>query len=277
MNATPHLLVQLSDTHVTHPGQLVSGSVDTAGALRHAVARVLQLEPKPVAVLISGDLVDAGHPAEYAHLQALLAPLVEAGLPLALLPGNHDARGPLQDAFARMPGVHCGEPGAPAVQYALNLPGPLRLVVLDSLQPGRPEGGFDDVRLAQAEALLAERPDVPTIVALHHPPHATGLAAMDAMALQQGLAGFEALIAAHRQVQLVVCGHLHRLTLGRIAHATVISAPSTAHQLALNLLPGAPLVLVREPAGWLIHAWGPGLPLVSHVAVAGEHESIPDL
>jgi len=277
MDATPYLLVQLSDPHITHPGRLISGRVDTAAALRHAVERVLQVRPRPVAVLVSGDLVDAGHPAEYAQLRELLMPLVDAGLPLALLPGNHDARGPLQEAFAGLARVHRGEPGATAIQYALDLPGPLRLVVLDSLMPGRPEGGFDDARLAQAQALLAERPGMPTLVALHHPPHATGLAAMDAMSLQAGLAGFEALIAGHPQVQRVVCGHLHRMTLGRIAHAAAISAPSTAHQVALDLAPDAPLALALEPAGWLIHAWGPGLPLVSHLALAGEHERIADL
>jgi 3',5'-cyclic AMP phosphodiesterase CpdA len=277
MDATPYLLVQLSDPHITHPGRLLSGRIDTAAALRHAVARVLKLKPRPVAVLLSGDLVDQGHPAEYAHLRGLLEPLVEAGLPLALLPGNHDDRGALQAAFAGQAGVHCGAPGAAAIQYTLNLPGPLRLVVLDSLVPGRPEGGFSEAKLAQAQALLAERPSMPTLVALHHPPHMTGLAGMDTMALQQGLVGFEALIEAHPQVQRVVCGHLHRMTLGRVAHAAVISAPSTAHQIALDLAADAPLALALETPGWLIHAWGPGLPLVSHLALAGDPEVIPDL
>ncbi|MFG6462542.1 metallophosphoesterase [Roseateles sp. DXS20W] len=277
MDATPYLLVQLSDTHITHPGRLISGRVDTAAALRHAVQRVLKIQPRPVAVLISGDLVDAGHPAEYAQLRELLQPLIDARLPLALAPGNHDARAPLQAAFADAPGVHCGEHGAAALQYALDLPGPLRLVVLDSLQDGRPDGGFDDAKLAQADALLAARADVPTLVALHHPPHATGLAVMDTMSLRQGLSSFEALIARHPQVQRVVCGHLHRLTLGQVAHVAALSAPSTAHQLALDLRTDAPLAITQEPAGWLIHAWGPGLPLVSHLAQAGEHEVIPDL
>ena len=142
---------------------------------------------------------------------------------------------------------------------------------------GGPDGGFDDAKLADAHVLLAARPDVPTLVALHHPPHATGLAIMDTMSLQQGLTGFAALIARHPQVQRVVCGHLHRLTLGQVAHAAALSAPSTAHQVALDLAPDAPLAITQEPAGWLIHAWGPGLPLVSHLAHAGHHEAIPDL
>jgi 3',5'-cyclic AMP phosphodiesterase CpdA len=277
MDATPYLLVQLSDTHITHPGRLISGRVDTAAALRHAVARVLALQPRPVAVLITGDLVDSGHPAEYALLRELLQPLIDTGLPLALAPGNHDARGPLQEAVSGLPRVHCGQPGAATIQYALDLPGPLRLVVLDSLQDGRPDGGFDDAKLAAAHTLLAARPGVPTLVALHHPPHATGLAVMDTMSLQQGLSSFAELIARHPQVQRVVCGHLHRLTLGQVAHAAALSAPSTAHQVALDLRPDAPLAITQEPAGWLIHAWGPGLPLVSHLALAGQHEQISNL
>lgn len=277
MDATPYLLVQLSDTHITQPGRLISGRIDTAAALRHAVQRVLQIRPQPVGVLMTGDLVDAGHPAEYAQLRELLQPLIAAGLPLALVPGNHDARGPLQQAFAGLPRVHCGAPGAAAIQYALDLPGPLRLVVLDSVQPGRPDGGFDAAKLAEADDLLAAEPDVPTLVALHHPPHATGLTVMDAMSLREGLAGFEALIAHHRQVQRVTCGHLHRLTLGRVAQVAAISAPSTAHQLALDLRSDAPLALALEPAGWLIHAWGPGLPLATHLAVAGDYERIDEL
>lgn len=277
MDSTPYLLVQLSDPHVTHPGRLISGRVDTAAALQHAVERVLQIRPRPVAVLVTGDLVDRGHPDEYAQLRERLQPLIDAGMPLALLPGNHDAREPLKQAFACLQGVHCGGTGTPAIQYALDLPGPLRLVVLDSLVPGQPHGGFDDARLAQAEALLAERPAIPTIVALHHPPHPTGLAVMDAMALQHGLDGFEALIARHPQVQRIVCGHLHRMTLGRVAHAPVVSAPSTAHQLALELAPDAPLALALETPGWLIHAWGPGLPLVTHLAQAGSPQTLADL
>lgn len=278
MDATPHLLVQLSDTHITHPGRLISGRVDTAAALRHAVARVLQMRPRPVAVLISGDLVDAGHPAEYAHLRDLLQPLVDAGLPLALAAGNHDSREPLQAAFDGVAGVHCGRRGAAALQYGLDLPGPLRLVVLDSLQPGRPDGGLDEARAAEAARLLGEQPQVPTLVALHHPPHGTGLAAMDRMALDAaGGQALEALLRAHPQVQAVVCGHLHRLTLGRLGPVPVLSAPSTAHQLALDLRPDAPIALALEPAGWLVHAWGPGLPLVSHLASAVDAERIADL
>ena len=68
MDATPYLLVQLSDPHITHPGRLISGRVDTAAALRHAVERVLQVRPRPVAVRRSLGLSVRVFPSVFARL-----------------------------------------------------------------------------------------------------------------------------------------------------------------------------------------------------------------
>ena len=96
--AATQVLVQLSDTHITVPGRLLDGRADTAAALTRAVDAVRRLRPDPVAVLVSGDLVDAGSPEEYAHLRALLAPLPG---PIYLMPGNHDERSALRAEIGR--------------------------------------------------------------------------------------------------------------------------------------------------------------------------------
>ena len=64
------LVVQLSDTHIVEEGQLCLGLVDTAGFLERAVDAVLALDPRPDAVLVSGDLVNEGRPAQYANLRS---------------------------------------------------------------------------------------------------------------------------------------------------------------------------------------------------------------
>src|SRR5688572_26915768 len=91
------LIAQLSDPHIRSPGQLLYDRIDTAGYLERAVAHVLRLDPLPDIVIITGDLVDGGKADEYALLRSLLAPLP---MPLYVIPGNHDARGPLRAAFA---------------------------------------------------------------------------------------------------------------------------------------------------------------------------------
>src|SRR5213593_2929731 len=91
------LIAQMSDTHIKPKGEMAMDRVDTARHLARAVAHINALRPAPDLVLITGDLVDAGKPEEYAHLRAILAPLP---MPVYLIPGNHDARNALRGAFA---------------------------------------------------------------------------------------------------------------------------------------------------------------------------------
>ena len=69
------LVAQITDTHITIPGALVYGVVDTAKNLERAVAALNGLSTAPDVTVITGDLVEGGEPEEYAHLRALLSPL----------------------------------------------------------------------------------------------------------------------------------------------------------------------------------------------------------
>src|SRR5262249_30528637 len=95
------IVVQLSDPHIVEPGKSPRtprgwGPVDRAASRRRAAAAVTRLDPLPDIAVVTGDLVDAGAPAEYEHLRHLLAPL---HMPVFVIPGNHDARDPLRAAF----------------------------------------------------------------------------------------------------------------------------------------------------------------------------------
>jgi 3',5'-cyclic AMP phosphodiesterase CpdA len=262
----PQVLVHLSDTHITVPGRLLDGRVDTATSLARAVDAVRRLRPRPVAVLISGDLVDAGSPAEYAHLRTLLADLPG---PVYLMPGNHDERGALRAAFADHAYLGPMDEGE-FIQYAVDLPG-LRLVALDTVVPGAGHGALCERRLDWLDATLAEAPRQPTLVALHHPPFLTHIAHMDALGLREGREDFEAIIRRHPQVERIACGHLHRCIQARIAHTVAITVPSTAHQVALDLVGDHPASYTFEPPGVGLHVWTTGTDLVSHVMPIGDY------
>src|ERR1700761_2056651 len=90
------LLLQISDPHI---GASWDGA-DPDDCLRHAVEAALSLPHRPGALLVSGDLTDNGAPEEYRRLRELLAPLE---LEPHVLPGNHDLRAPLREAFG-LPG-----------------------------------------------------------------------------------------------------------------------------------------------------------------------------
>ncbi len=256
-----HLLVQLSDLHIRAPGELAYRRVDTATHLRRAVQAVQRLPQAPLAVLLTGDLVDDGSVAAYAHLRELLAPLK---CPLYPLPGNHDDREALRTAFPEQ-----AEPQRPgpegSVQYEVALPG-LRLLVLDTVVPEASHGCLCPQRLAWLEQALARAPETPTLIAMHHPPFQTFMGSMDRIGLLQGAPELAAVVARHPQVRRIVCGHLHRSAQCLWADTLVLTAPSTAHQTWLSLAPDGGDGWGREPPGFLVHAWQQGDDLVSHLA-----------
>src|SRR3954466_4634458 len=145
---TPLLLAHISDPHV---GADWAGQ-DPVERLAAAVRGIDALAPRPIAVLVSGDLAETGADAEYEQVRALMGSL---DLPLYVLPGNCDDRATLRRHFD-VPGV-----GAEPVQYVADL-GALRLVVLDSTRPGEDGGELDEERLAWLDAALGDAAEAAT-------------------------------------------------------------------------------------------------------------------
>lgn len=258
------ILCQISDTHIKAERRKAYGIVDTSAMLERCVQHVLTLPQRPDAVIFTGDLVDWGRHEEYALLRELIQPLLEA-LPVYLLPGNHDDRQVLREAFDEHAYLWQWEP---FVQYAID-DHPVRLVALDTLIPGSGSGELCAPRLQWLDRTLGAQPGKPTVVALHHPPFATGIGHMDRLAL----AGSQALaqvIVRHPQVERVIAGHLHRPITVRFAGTVASTCPSPAHQVALDLAPDAADNYVLEPPGYQLHWWS-GQQLVSHTAYVGEY------
>lgn len=95
-------ILQISDPHIGVPGTLLGGMIDTAAALTRTVewiARNLRAIGPVDAVILTGDLVESGCLGEYAHFLRLIAPLP---LPWFAIPGNHDNREVMREAFSHL-------------------------------------------------------------------------------------------------------------------------------------------------------------------------------
>jgi Icc protein len=251
-------VVQLSDPHLGAQW----GGVDPVERLAATVAQVREMRPQPDAVLVTGDLADNAEDGEYEQLAELLS---EIGAPAYVLPGNHDDRGGLRRHFD-LDGTS-GEP----VQYAVDLDG-LRLVVLDTKRDGADGGQLDSDRLAWLDSALATETTVPTLLAMHHPPIATGIPAMDAIGLpEQDRDGLRDVVARHPQVQRLVGGHVHRAITGELAGRAVLAAPSTYVQLELDFQTNG-LSFGDDPPGFAVHLATDGQ-VISHVQTVGTDSS----
>lgn len=256
------IIAQISDTHITPAGRLAYQHVDTERHLVRAVHHLLSLTPRPDVVFATGDLVDAGLPEEYERLRTLLGPLT---MPLYLIPGNHDDRRALATAFRD----HAYLPRDGGFLHYVVEDHPLRIVVLDTVVPGKAGGLMCAERLAWLEARLREAAAKPTLIFMHHPPFRTGIAHMDALGLDNA-EGFGDVIRRHRQVVCIACGHLHRPIQTRWNGTLAMTAPSTAHQVTLDLRPDARTTFTMEPPACLLHVWREETGFVTHTSYIGE-------
>jgi Icc protein len=256
------LICQITDTHIKAGGKPAYGRVDTAAMLRRCIDHVARRTPRPDVVLLTGDLVDFGRADEYQFLRELLDSLP---IPYYLLPGNHDDRQQLREAF---PDHAYLRQWAPFVQYAID-DWALRLIALDTVIPGEGGGRLCDERLAWLDRQLAGAPQRPTLIAMHHPPFRTFIAHMDEIGLD-GYRQFAGVLARHPQVERIVCGHLHRPIEARVAGIVASTCPSPAHQVALDLAPDAPARFMMEPPGYQLHCWSAETGVVSHTSLIGD-------
>lgn len=248
----PTLLLQLSDPH------LCVREGEPEERLARAVAAAAELRPRPLAVLLSGDIADEPAPEVYARAHRIVGGL---GIPVHAIPGNHDDRDLLAMEFAGR-GSASGDP-----VHVLAYVGALRLVGLDTTVPGSPGGTLEPSQLQWLERTLADEPARPTLLALHHPPVASGIRAMDAMGLHPAdAAQLASLLEAHPQVLAVTCGHVHRTAASQFAGRPLLLCPSTNSTLRLDLRPdqGLPLVFDEQPLGFAVHALVEGR-LLMHV------------
>ena len=243
-------LLQLTDSHIGARWQPAPPE-DTLGTVIDAVRA---LPDPPDAVIHTGDLTNDATDGQYERLASVLDTL---SLPVYVLPGNHDDRATLRRHFD-VPGE-----GSDPIQYAVELDG-LRVLVLDTVRPGEPDGELGSRRLSWIADALDADPDTPTLLAMHHPPFPCGIAGMDAIALAR--ADREALaetVAAHAQVRGLVAGHVHRTIASSLAGRPALTIPSTYCQLPLDFT-AAGMPMVAEPLAFAVHVLVDGR-LVSHV------------
>ena len=251
------LICQLTDLHVRPVGKPANRLSETNMFTERAFRAVARLNPSPDVVVITGDLTDCGLDEEYANLNRLLRKFLP--MPVFVIPGNHDRRGNLRAGLKHLPGVAV-DPHY--VQYTVD-EYPVRLVMLDTLVPGAGHGELRSEQLEFLDRALAAAPDKPTIVGMHHPPFACGIAHMDRINLRN-IPEFAAIIARHRQVERIICGHHHRPIVARVAHAIASIAPSVAHQVEMTLNPHDSGAFNFEPPAFQLHRWTAADGIVSH-------------
>lgn len=245
-------ILQLSDLHVVAPGARASRVLDTPALLRSAIdvlaARLDAIGPID-AVLVTGDISDDGSAESYVIARAELDRL---GLPILVVPGNHDRREGLREAFRDFPEI----PSAGLIDWVADL-GDTRVVGLDTLVEGQGAGLLRSESLDLLSDAIDGAGDRAVVVALHHPPLRTGIRFMDAIGIEN-LADLAAAVSSRPGTIHFVAGHVHGVFQGRIGHHQVSTAPSLCSAFALDRRKDAPVGFMTGPTGCAVLDTGPG-------------------
>lgn len=204
------LIAQISDTHILLPDADNPKCVERVKMIEAFVAHINALDEKPDIVLHTGDVTHGGSPEHYAIVSSALKDLA---VPICFAVGNRDIGKNLVPALGDL-----GGPNRPArlaegfLIYSID-DHPVRLIAMDTQHREHNFGTTCSVRLRVLDELLKEQPDKPTALFMHHPPFRV-TAASDDYQFQFDdpvLAdAFLALIAQHKQVVHMFCGHMHR-------------------------------------------------------------------
>ncbi|HIP80771.1 MAG TPA: phosphodiesterase [Kiloniellaceae bacterium] len=190
-------LLQLTDIHLTTPGQTIAGrnpNTNFAKALNHAVEH----HPDAEAVFITGDLSDWGEKADYELLRRHVE---RCPLPVHLCIGNHDDRPAFLEVFPEL----ADEDGHVQQVIALSAGD---AIVIDTWGPESHAGHYDSARLAWLHNRLAEA-GRPVFLFMHHNPAPTHIPPMDKIMLLDADA-FGDVVAAHREkIAHIFHGHCH--------------------------------------------------------------------
>ncbi|MFB7666749.1 phosphodiesterase [Kitasatospora sp. NPDC056138] len=228
------VLAQVSDVHL---GQDREGDGGERAAAR--TARVMDylngLPGELDAVLVTGDIADQGLPAEYETA----AKLLDSRHTVLTCPGNHDVR----EAYRA--GLLGEEAAGGPVNRVHELPG-ATVLMCDSSIPGRHDGLLDDETLDWMDRQLAARPEVPALVAFHHPPVALHVPYVDEIR-QFGEERLAELLGRHPRVVALLCGHSHTPAATTFAGLPLLVAPGVVSTVNLPWEEGGTVTFDHPP------------------------------
>ncbi len=227
-------LIQITDTHLFEPADGSLLSVTTLDSFHAVVNAVQATEFDYSAILATGDISQDHTDVSYQRFANGIAPLKK---PCFWLPGNHDYKPSMQSVMPSEQIV--------ATTHVL-LGDKWQIILLDSQVTGVPHGRLSDEQLALLDEKLAMHSDRHSLVLLHHHPILVGSAWLDQHTLQEP-DRLWAVIAKHKNVKGILCGHVHQDFDVKHEGVRVIATPSTCVQFKPN---SADFALDNQSPGW---------------------------
>jgi 3',5'-cyclic AMP phosphodiesterase CpdA len=196
-------LAHVSDLHlmpdVSGGGGQNPSSMDVAGAIAEdlsAIAEGLDL------VVVSGDLTERADAESFTKFEQIFERI---GLPIILVPGNHDGPAGMLDYIVSSPRLADWHLTDRLVEI-----GGVRFLGLNTCIEGLTQGALDDKALSLVDEQIRRECDQRLVLVMHHPPLALGLQQFDELAEIERGDEFLRILDESAKELIVLSGHVHR-------------------------------------------------------------------
>jgi len=211
----PLRVLQITDPHLMADDTGALLGVRTRDSLDAVIAQARRDHAAPDLILATGDIAQDGSETAY-RLFADRLKAFDCGS--AWIAGNHDDAEVLNCVAAEM-NAGCRHLVVGGWQF----------VLLDSSVPGKVFGELPGPELAFLEKTLADNPDLPALIALHHHPVDIESEWMSAIGLQNR-DEFWRIVDLFPQVRTVLWGHVHQEYDDYRKNVRLLATPSTCIQ-----------------------------------------------
>jgi 3',5'-cyclic-AMP phosphodiesterase len=214
-------VLQLTDLHLFADRARRLMGIPTRELLLTVTAHVQRSGVEVDHVVVTGDHTHDELPETYRAVREILEPW---GDRLWLVPGNHDDRTALREAFAD----RVGGTGADRVEFAFRA-GAWLCLGLDTHVPGSVAGRIDASQVDRIRDEIDRHRPAHVALFMHHPPVELGCTWLDRIGLE-GRELLQQLIVEDARIRLACCGHVHHESSHVVGAATIVTTPSTGLQ-----------------------------------------------
>jgi 3',5'-cyclic-AMP phosphodiesterase len=206
-------VIQISDTHLMNKDDLEFVHMNPAETFHAVIADIQEKYPNVDVIFHTGDLAQVSVPETYDNYLSFMAKL---NIPHFQIPGNHDNSDifPFFENTDKAHAIHLGH---------------WTVVLLNSAVKGQVSGWIEDEQLAQLDQILTENKDQNIIITCHHHPLEMNSRWIDHHKLKN-TKSLTDILAKHKNVKMVLCGHVHQDSLNTWNNINFYSTPSTCVQ-----------------------------------------------
>jgi len=213
-------VVQFTDSHILGDPHARFLGVDTFLTLQQVVKQSLLRDSLPSCYLLTGDLSQDETEESYRRLEEVVRSLKTS---VHYIPGNHDSRQFMQTAL-NLTNISDQFFSHFVLENWL-------LIMMDSLVEHEVYGRLENAQLEMLSKVLQNHVNNHVLISLHHHVMPSGSQWLD----QNGLRNTEDfwnVIDCHKQVKLVLSGHIHQQSESKRKGVYYLTSPSTCIQFA---------------------------------------------